>query len=110
MASRAEAGKSERTLGLRFSDPTSGLAQRYSLKGKIGILFDMHDFHGWGTGALWEDGKFAMKHFRDIGRLAVVGEKRWQKGMAAFCRPFTKAKVRYFDHNYEDEADAWLQE
>jgi hypothetical protein len=76
--------------------------------GKIRILFSMHDFHGWTAGALWEDVKFDMKHWRDIERLAIVGETKWQRGMAAFCKPFTKAWVRYFDHSRLDEARQWL--
>jgi stage II sporulation SpoAA-like protein len=77
--------------------------------GKVRMLFEMHDFHGWTAGALWHDIKFDMKHFRDIERLAVVGEKRWEHGMAIFCRPFTTAKIRYFDRSRADEADAWIQ-
>ena len=30
------------------------------------MLFDMTGFHGWEAGALWEDTKFAIKHFGDI--------------------------------------------
>ncbi len=79
-------------------------------QGKVRILLEMHDFHGWSCGALWEDTKFAFHHFRDIERLAVIGEKKWQKGMATFCKPFTKAEVRYFDHSQADEARTWLQQ
>jgi hypothetical protein len=43
---------------------------------------------------LWEDIKFSVKHFADIERLAMVGDKKWQRGMAAFCKPFTKATIR----------------
>ena len=50
--------------------------------GKLRVLFDMTGFHGWDAGALWEDIKFDMKHFADIERLAMVGEKKWQQGMA----------------------------
>ena len=78
--------------------------------GRLRMLVEMHDFHGWTAGALWEDIKFDVKHFRDIERLALVGEKKWEKGMAAFCKPFTTAKVRYFDRAKADEARAWLQE
>jgi hypothetical protein len=77
--------------------------------GKISILFEMHDFHGWEWSAAWEDTKFAVHHFRDIERLAVIGEKRWQKGMTVFCRPFTKAEIRYFEHSRAEEAHTWLQ-
>lgn len=77
--------------------------------GKIRMLMAMHDFHGWTAGALWEDTKFAAHHFRDIERLAVVGETKWQHGMATFCKPFTTAEVRHFDHTAMDEARVWLE-
>ena len=74
------------------------------------MLFDMTDLHGWTAGALWEETKFAMHHFRDIDRLAMVGDKKWQEGMATFCKPFTKATIRYFDHGDAAEARKWLSE
>lgn len=76
--------------------------------GKIRILVEMHDFHGWTAGALWEDLKFDVKHWNHIERLALVGETRWEKGMAAFCKPFTSATIRYFDASKIDEARAWI--
>jgi hypothetical protein len=76
--------------------------------GKIRILVQMHDFHGWELGALWDDIKFDMKHFRDIERLALVGESKWEKGMAAFCKPFTTAKIQYFDETKLAEAKTWI--
>jgi hypothetical protein len=78
--------------------------------GKIRMLVELHDFHGWTAGALWEDIKFDAKHFNNIERLAVVGETKWEKGMATFCKPFTTAKVRYFDSAKAAEAQAWLAE
>ena len=76
--------------------------------GKLRVLFDMTGFHGWDASALWEDTKFGIHHFADIERLAMVGEKQWQHGMAIFARPFTKATVRYFDHADAAEARTWL--
>ena len=76
--------------------------------GKIRILFEMNDFHGWEFAALWDDVKFDARHFSHIERLAMVGDKAWEKGMSAFCRPFTTARIRYFDHAAIDEARDWL--
>jgi hypothetical protein len=76
--------------------------------GKIRVLFEMHKFHGWEPGALWEDVKFDLKHFRDIERLAIVGDQKWERSMSTFCRPFTTATVRYFDAAQVAEARAWL--
>jgi len=78
--------------------------------GKVRILFHMQDFHGWQASALWEDIKFDMKHFSDIERLAIVGDKKWQKGMSIFCKPFTTAKVQFFDSQEIEKAKAWLLE
>ena len=78
--------------------------------GKIRVLFEMTDFHGWEGGALWDDIKFDLKHFSDIERLAMVGDKQWEKGMSVFCKPFTTAKIRYFDRAAIAEARAWLEQ
>jgi hypothetical protein len=74
------------------------------------LLFDMTGFHGWDAGAAWEDLKVGIAHFADIERLAMVGEEKWQHGMAIFCKPFTRATVRYFDHANAAEARKWLGE
>src|SRR5271163_977751 len=76
--------------------------------GKMRMLVQMRDFHGWTAGALWQDIKFDLKHFRDIERLALVGEKGWENGMAVFCKPFTTATIRYFNRNEADQAEAWI--
>jgi len=91
----------------RFIPAVEALIQRH---GKIDILFEMTDFHGWDAGAMWEDTKFAFRHFSDIRRLAVVGEKKWQEWMTTICRPFTKATIRYFDHANAGEARIWLEQ
>ena len=78
--------------------------------GKLRLLFVMNDFHGWDASAAWEDFKFGIEHFSDIERLAMIGEKQWQHGMAVLCKPFTKAAIRYFDHANAVEAHKWLAE
>lgn len=80
------------------------------LHGKLHVLFDMTGFHGWDAGAVWEDIKFDIKHFGDIERLAMVGDKKWQHGMAAFFKPFTKATTQYFDQDDAVAARQWLGE
>lgn len=79
-------------------------------QGPVRLLFSMRDFTGWNVGALWEDIKFDIKHFRDIKRLAMVGDKKWEKGMAWFCKPFTTASIAYFDRSEIENARTWLRE
>ena len=76
--------------------------------GKIRVLFVMHEFHGWTAGAAWEDIKFDLKHFNHIDRLAFVGDSKWEQGMAAFCRPFTTARIRYFGGSELEQARNWI--
>ncbi len=100
-------GKLEKKDYERFVPEFERLARQH---GKLRLLFEMSAFHGWEAGAAWEDLKFGVKHFADIERLAVVGETKWQQGMAAFVKPFTQAAVRYFDHAEAAEARKWLGE
>ena len=76
--------------------------------GKLSVLFEMVDFHGWEAAALWDDLKFDVKHFSDLKRLAMVGDKKWEKGMSVFCQPFTTAKIRFFDSSALGDARAWV--
>lgn len=82
--------------------------RRIEEHGKLRMLVELVNFHGWTAGALWEDTKFAARHFKDIERIAIVGDSAWEKGMAVFCKPFTMAKVKYFDQSDKAAAEAWL--
>jgi hypothetical protein len=77
-------------------------------QGRARLLVLMQDFQHWTPGALRADIEFAAHHFRHIERLAVVGETKWQHGMAVSCEPFAAAAVERFDRSALDEAKAWL--
>jgi hypothetical protein len=77
---------------------------------KIRLFFEMTQFHGWEPKAAWDDLKLNLKHRNDIERIAMVGEKKWQHWLTEFAKPFTAAKVRYFDHTEADQARGWVEE
>lgn len=77
--------------------------------GKIRVLFIMRDFHGWEPVAFWDEVKFDLKHFGDIERLAMIGDKQWEKFLGVFGRPFTAAEIRYFDKSELAKARSWLE-
>jgi SpoIIAA-like len=81
------------------------LLQRH---GKLRVLYDLANFHGWDAFALWDEIKFDVKHFSDIERMALVGDTTWKKWLAEFCKPFAAATVRYFEHDQIEAARAWL--
>lgn len=74
------------------------------------MLIELHDFKGWTAGALWDDIEFNMQYLNCVDRLAIVGDSKWQKGVAIFCMPFTHADVRYFGHGTLTEAKSWVFE
>jgi hypothetical protein len=78
--------------------------------GKVRLLAQFHDFHGWDPHALWDDIKFSSRHCHDVERIALVGDKKWEHWMAGVCKPFTKATIQYFDVADEERAWAWLEE
>ena len=79
-------------------------------QGKIRMLAQFHDFHGWDLHAMWDDTKFATTHCTKIDRIALVGEKKWEQWMAKVCKPFTMAHLKYFDVAQIGEAWTWLGE
>jgi hypothetical protein len=91
----------------RFVPETERLIKQF---GKIRVLFEMSDFHGWELEAVWEDIKFDFKHFTDIERLAIIGDRAWEHAMAVFCKPFTTAKIQYFDLNQSVAARNWIHD
>ncbi len=76
--------------------------------GKARILAQFHDFQGWDAHALWDDIKFSTTHCTKIERIAIVGDQKWEAWMAKVCKPFTMAKIKYFDAADIDAAMAWL--
>lgn len=76
---------------------------------KVRLLAHFEDFHGWDLHALWDDIRFSTQHCTDIERIALVGDRKWESWMAKVCKPFTLAKIEYFDVANIDAAWAWLE-
>jgi hypothetical protein len=84
--------------------------QTVAAKGKVRMLALFQDFHGWDLKALWDDIKFSTTHCLEVERIALVGDKKWEEWMAKVCKPFTMAKIRYFDVSDLESAWKWLEE
>jgi SpoIIAA-like len=76
--------------------------------GKLRVLYDLVNFHGWEATALWDEIRFDVKHFSNIERMAIIGDKKWENWMAEFTKPFTGAQVRFFDSDQLEFARAWV--
>jgi hypothetical protein len=81
-----------------------------AVEGTLRLFAQFEDFHGWDMHAAWDDFKFGLKHHSDFERIAMVGDRAWEKWMAKLCKPFTGGTVRYFDVSEVDSAWAWVSE
>lgn len=79
-------------------------------EGKVRALALLHDFHGWDLHAVWDDMAFGVKHYADVEKIALVGDRKWEEWMAKICKPFTRATVKYFDAEEIELAWDWLHE
>ena len=81
-----------------------------SAQGKVRVFVQFEDFHGWDLHAAWDDLQFGLRHYSDMERIAIVGDRKWEEWMTGLCKPFTKAKVEYFDRSEAAAAWKWLEE
>ena len=87
------------------------LEKQIKEQGKTSILFELDNFHGWDLQAAKDDFEFGMKHLDTLERVAVVGDKAWERWMVMMVKPFMPSeKVRYFDHEKLQDAWDWLRE
>lgn len=77
-------------------------------EGKIRLLLQLENFQGWDLHAAWDDITFGIKHFRDLERIAVVGDLGWEKWMLKLSKPFSEAKTRFFPADEMIAAWDWL--
>lgn len=77
--------------------------------GRLRMVFEMENFHGWDLHSAWDELKFEIKHMKDLKRVAVVGDRQWEKWASKLSGIFTGTEVRYFYHDQADEAKAWIE-
>lgn len=75
---------------------------------KVDFYFEMKDFHGYDLEGLWAAIKVEVSHLSDYGRMAFVGEKKWQEWAAKVTDFFTSSEVKFFDLKEKEEAKKWI--
>lgn len=77
-------------------------------QGRINLLIIANDFHGWEWQALWDDLKMGIKHRKDFGRIAIVGDAAWEKYLINFCALFLNGEMQYFAMDKQNAAEQWV--
>jgi hypothetical protein len=59
--------------------------------------------------AAWDDLVFWIKHIKNIERLAIVGQKEWEKWIELLEKPFIRTEVKYYSASCLQDAWSWLR-
>jgi len=77
-------------------------------EGKV-LIMVAEDFSGWVGGEEWSDMSFFTTHGNRVGKIAIVGDPKWQDKMLMFAGAgFRRAPVKYFARNQLAVAQLWL--
>jgi hypothetical protein len=78
---------------------------------RIRLLLDLREFQGWeGIEALRDHFVLVRDHHRAVERVAVVGDRDWEKRLAKVVSKFIDAEVRHFSANELPGAEKWVTE
>jgi hypothetical protein len=73
---------------------------------RVDVLIDATELDGWDPRAAWDDFKLGLKHKNEFRRVAIFGNKNWQKFGAKLGNWFVSGEVNYFE-NWQDAYD-WI--
>ncbi|GGD49059.1 STAS/SEC14 domain-containing protein [Lacimicrobium alkaliphilum] len=74
----------------------------------IRVFIDGTELDGWEPRAAWDDFKLGLKHSNQFEKIAIFGNKGWQKMTAKVGAWFVSGEVKYFES--EEAALIWLSE
>jgi hypothetical protein len=85
------------------------IRDRMKQYGAARLYYDMENLTWVKPGAALENALFDLVHGRAYDRVAMVGDKVWQKWAANLISPVKKKGVRYFDLHERERAMRWVQ-
>jgi hypothetical protein len=84
-------------------------AEAMLASGPLTMLFVIgQDFTGYELEAMWDDGTFGLRHWRQFDRVAVVADHAWVRAAVTMFRPFLPAEVRLFKNAELAAAKQWI--
>ena len=76
---------------------------------KVDFYFELEDIDGYDLEGLWADLKVDAAHLSDYGKMAFVGDKKWQKWAAKTTDSFTGSETKFFDLQDKEQAKKWIK-
>lgn len=85
---------------------TPAVAEAIDEHGSVNLLIDLTEFRWEKVSAWGSDLEFGHRYHEKIDRLALVGDKTWERHLAHMAAPFYTKAAAYFED--ADAAWAWL--
>ena len=96
------------TLGAEdYRDVVLPVLERASASGEVRFVVVIPEFRGMSGGALWQDLKMGVEHFRAWKKIALVTDIEWMNYMTTLFGWMTPGEVRHFPIAERDQAIAW---
>jgi hypothetical protein len=93
----------------RFVPQFESIAMRE--QGTVPMLVELSpDFSGWDLGGIWRDLKFDAKHKNSFGRIAIVGDNKWEEWGTKLSDPLFRAEMKFFARTERAAAESWARD
>lgn len=79
-------------------------------EGSINMLLDLEGFEWEKVSAWGADMNFGHEYHEKITKMAIVGDKKWEKWLTKLVDPFYASQAKYFHTTEMDAAWDWLRE
>jgi hypothetical protein len=77
--------------------------------GNARLLVTLDNFKGWDKGADWGDVGFMLGQGKNITKMAIVGEKRWEDDVLVFVgKGIRTTDIEFFPTSALMEAEDWI--
>ncbi|NIJ62527.1 STAS/SEC14 domain-containing protein [Qipengyuania flava] len=78
--------------------------------GKLPIVIELaSDFAGWDLPGLWRDLKFDTRHQDSFGKIAIVGDAKWEEWGTRLSDPLFRAEMKFFESSQHQVAESWVR-
>lgn len=83
--------------------------EQFARQGPVPLRIELGpDFSGWNLAVLWRNMKFDQTNEEQFGRIAVIGDSRWEQWGTELTDPASSGQMRFFERGQESLAEEWL--
>jgi hypothetical protein len=91
-----------------YRDVLLPAVQEAAGRGEVRIVIVIPEFHGLSGGAVWQDLKMGIEHWRGWKRIALVTDIEWMRHGTDWFAWMIPGEVKHFPTSERDAAVEWV--